>query len=265
MRILPVDPARGILRPGGPQTQNPAYFAVPNGLVGYWGFDPDCLDFTNNLAFDLAANGNNTANLLGTPKPSFANGQVGGALSFDGANSYVQTINNGAISGSAARSASFWAQNNLASISTNHYPFSLNGLTTGANALFAMRLDGTSSTWKFTDGSTARDTTIGLTTTWVHVCVTLDGSKVLNIYINGKITAVANVTLASINTTAGQVTFGGLGFTLGALSQPWSGLIDNVKLWNRALDPWEVVLDYQAGLAGRRDAGPNLPQYLDVA
>src|ERR1700682_1128915 len=77
---------RGLLLPGHVGNTPPSAFAVPNGLVGYWGFDADCLDFTQGLAFDLSGNGN-TGTF--TASPTLAQGQVGQALLFDGSTQYV--------------------------------------------------------------------------------------------------------------------------------------------------------------------------------
>lgn len=52
--MLQFESASGLLMPGGPQTSRHNCFAVPDGLYGYWGFDTDCMDFTNNIAINLA-------------------------------------------------------------------------------------------------------------------------------------------------------------------------------------------------------------------
>lgn len=52
--MLSFDPSAGLIVPGGPQSFRPCNFAVPFGLRAYYGLSSDCLDFTNNLAKNIA-------------------------------------------------------------------------------------------------------------------------------------------------------------------------------------------------------------------
>src|ERR1035437_3896283 len=92
----------------------PAAFAIPNGLVGYWGFDADCMDVTQGLAFDLSGN-NNTGTLAASPP--LAQGQVGQALKFDGSTTYVN-CGSSALLNPAAMSMTAWV--NMSAL-TNAY------------------------------------------------------------------------------------------------------------------------------------------------
>ena len=69
--------------------------ALLNGLVGWWKFD----EGSGTVAYDSSGNGNN-GNL--TNGPTWTTGKVGGALSFDGENDYVdvpsiQSVNGGGV------------------------------------------------------------------------------------------------------------------------------------------------------------------------
>src|ERR1035437_5264780 len=72
---------RGLLLPGHVSPAPPSAFAVPNGLVGYWGFDADCMDLTNARALDLSGNGNHGTLIA---SPTVAPGQICNALNCNG-------------------------------------------------------------------------------------------------------------------------------------------------------------------------------------
>lgn len=80
------------------------------GLVGYWKFD----EGSGSTAYDNSGNGGNgnlctSGTCPGASPPSYVVGKVGpGALSFDGATNYVQTINTSNIPGSGDFSVNFW-------------------------------------------------------------------------------------------------------------------------------------------------------------
>jgi hypothetical protein len=70
----------GVLSYGSNQALSPLYNT--SGLVGYWPFD----EGTGTIAYDKSGNNNNGTLLNG---PTWTSGKVGGALSFDGVNDYV--------------------------------------------------------------------------------------------------------------------------------------------------------------------------------
>lgn len=261
--VLPFDGARGILKPGGPQTLNPAYFAVPNGLVGYWGFDPDCLDFTNSLAFDLSGNGK-TGTLSGATKPTFANGQVGGALTFNGTNSYVDC---GLTTGNFTGPFSYAAWVNAAATSGSPVVMG-SGFLNAVNRVQTLAINPDAAhankmEFQIFNGvqHVAVSTANVLTGVWEHWVGVCTGSQIL-LYRNGALdNAITDSTLPSLTTKrfligANDVNAGAANF--------WNGSIDDARPYNRALDPWEVIQLYQAGLAGRRDAGVLLPQSAEL-
>ena len=60
--------------------------SLQNGLVGWWKFD----EGSGTVAYDSSGNGND-GNL--TNGPTWATGKIGGALSFDGVDDYVELDN----------------------------------------------------------------------------------------------------------------------------------------------------------------------------
>jgi hypothetical protein len=257
---------RGLVKPGGLQTQLPANFAVPQGLVGYWGFDPDCLDFTNNLATDMV--GANTGSLLGATKPALANGIISGSLLFDGSTSYAASGGNADIIGAAPRSVSIWA--NPTSVAS------------GSKYLFCWGVDSARNAFAVTFGTGGAgiayvytNTTDWFTATgavaanvWTHVAVTYNGGAAqtadnIKLYLNGLKASLSFIGggVGALNTTNSPINFG---TNILHSASFFPGQLDDARIYNRALDPWEITVLYQAGLSGRRDAGQNMPQWTEV-
>jgi len=136
---------------------------------------------------------------------------------------------NSDINGSEVRTIMFWMRGITDNYLGNSYMMSLNSLTGGANAMFALRITSTTDTIVFTDGAAARDTGVNVTTNWQHVCVVLDGSKNLYIYVDGQTTSVNGVTLSSINTLAGKPCWFNVSVGNGA---EWQGYLDDCRIFN---------------------------------
>lgn len=76
---------------------------------------------------------------------------------------------------------------------------------------------------------------------WQHVCITYDGA-VLRMYYNGKMEKESKVT-RTIRHTDTPLTIGS--GNDGYADYPWSGKIDDVRIYNRALNSKEVAALYQ--------------------
>jgi hypothetical protein len=77
--------------------------------------------------------------------------------------------------------------------------------------------------------------------TWTHIAATYDGTT-LRLFVNGVQTSTKAVT-GSIKTSTGALRFGGNT----SWSDEWfSGLIDEVRLYNRALTAAEIQTDMAA-------------------
>lgn len=232
----------GISLPGQIRPNPPADFAVPNGMVGYWGFDADCLDFTNNFAFDLSGNGN-----IGTlvSAPTLAPGQVGDALQFNGSNTNVKLASQPI--GATALTIAVWV-NLPGSYGGNNARIFDNGTTLLSQGTAWSMIAGGGSTTLY-----AADTLAG--GVWRHLCSTVTAAGIVNNYFNGALSGTAN---QSSGAPAAGTTTACIG-NRNAGDRASSAALDDFRIYNRALDPWEVLTLYQAGLAGRRDAGDQLP------
>jgi len=83
---------------------------------------------------------------------------------------------------------------------------------------------------------------------WVHVAVSFETPALtLRLYINGQPSTVVSNS-AALRAPAGL--FEVCGFENG--NQPWSGLIDELKVWNRALSAAEIQSEFRQAGGGRR-------------
>lgn len=251
---------RGLLLPGHVRPVLPSQFAVPNGLVGYWGLDPDCLDLNRGLALDLSGNGK-TGTLINSP--TLTQGMVGTALNFASASS--QSANLGlipAIGGATYATISGWIwRGSTANIVGIGFA---SGSTTNRFGFFWYS-DGNIYCYATTGGtsfSTSGTPLAGVG--WHYISLVFNGnSTLLNMYIDG-IAAYSSAIGPSVlpaSATLGNFTIGGDGVSFGPNID---GAVDDLRLYAgppaAGLDPWGVQTLYRAGLAGRRDAGvPLLP------
>lgn len=102
------------------------------------------------------------------------------------------------------------------------------------------------------DDSAVEDYTIDTATatianTWTHVVGSYDGS-VMRLYVNGSLEASKNIglnlDLANSERYMGEQ-------PSGTIERHFDGTIDDVRVYNRALKPWEVHEIYQWGTGGR--------------
>src|SRR2546423_591320 len=88
--------------------------------------------------------------------------------------------------------------------------------------------------------------TVFLTNTWYHVAMTYDGTLApasrVNVYVNGLLDKTASETSASIPNYASSLTLAKLAGT----TSYFSGALDNVRIYNRALSSAEVLNIYTA-------------------
>jgi hypothetical protein len=204
--------------------------ASPN-LVGAWGFDEP------SGATTVDASGQANTGTINGPARTTA-GKFGGALSFDGINDWVTVPDANTLDLTTGMTLEAWvrpvATGSLwRTVLLKEQPSSL------IYALYAA--DGTGR--PATDGFTTSDVGLSGTSatplnTWTHLAATYDRTT-LRLYVNA--TQVATRALAgSIRTSTGPLRIGGNG----TWSDEWfSGLIDEVRVYNRALAATEIQAD----------------------
>ena len=249
-------PGVGLYLPGTVRHTPPSDFAVPNGLVSYWGFDHDCISGAS--ALDLTNNAR-TGTLYNAPPR--VQGKIGGALSFNGTNQYLAVPNTGPNTPTVSMAA--WVYPTTATQPAYSVILSRDYATPRANpyVTFSLNANNGSTNYycvtKALSGSANGYLDSGVAVVanlWIFVAATYDGSA-LRTYINGVLTN---------NWADPSGTFYSNGLlSVAAASDgaaPFAGYVDDARIYNRALNASEVLTLYQAGLAGRRDGGgPTLP------
>lgn len=211
------------------------------GLVGYWSFE----EGTGTKAGDMSGNGN-TGTLTNMAENDWVNGKLGKALDFDGSNDYVGLFSN-PLSSMSASSAAMWIKlNNLLLGSGGYSPTFLNLYTdTNNNLRIAHDEAGPGRiVVSYISGGTqrGRQTSAGKVTanSWYHIAYTFDGTN-LKIYING----IVSDESAQSWGVGGVNLIGSRDATTGAIN----GTMDEVRIYNRALEQSEITALYNSGLA----------------
>jgi hypothetical protein len=210
------------------------YAGTTGGPRTFWGFD----DGAGTTAADSSGT-INTGSLVNSP--TWTTGKVGSALSFNGTNQYVEGVR-AAVKTDASFSVAAWAY--LTSKGTFRTVVSQEG---SAMSNFWLQYNVNTDRWAFTftdaDNTsagyfTATDTVVPTVNTWHHLTGTYDSSaQQIKLYVNGALKATSAFT-ATWNATG--VLAVGRGKWGGYNGDFWSGMIDDVRLYQRALSATEV-------------------------
>ncbi|MFA5996288.1 MAG: LamG-like jellyroll fold domain-containing protein [Candidatus Paceibacterota bacterium] len=213
------------------------------GLVGAWTFD----EGTGTKANDSSGT-RNTGTLSGTTLPSWTTGKLGKALLFGiSGTSYVSGGTNLGLSGDFSGTASAWIKRATGSSGTFQAVFVAGSAATLQS--FGLGINGGSDgdvTIQF-NGGKGRYSAGGLIplNTWTHIAVTKTAGAIestSHLYINGvEVTQTGGQTgtpnfVAGIN-NIGKWTTNGYEF---------NGLIDDVRVYNRALSAAEIAALYRS-------------------
>ncbi|MHC4153385.1 MAG: S8 family serine peptidase [Planctomycetota bacterium] len=219
--------------------------------VAHWGFD----EGDGNTAYDSA--GNNDGNIYGA---QWTTGQINGALDFNGVADYVQIADSPELSfnGTEPFSVSLWFER-LSDMPDNEYLLAKGFRGDPENTNYALIIWDSDNTlrwfWEYGSGTNVSlsggITSIGR---WYHAVGVWNG-KTQIIYVNGtekKAVVPAGMPDSSANR---PVVIGGVK----AGTSPavyFNGIIDDVRVYDRALAAQEIWQLYQDGL-GPKAFGPN--------
>ena len=206
------------------------------GPVGFWHFD----EGSGTTTADASGNGNTGTLVNGVTWTTTAHS--GRALSFDGNDDYVIVYDSGhpeldltdQLTITAWIRLNGWGEGTFGRIIDKNYDNTY---------MFYVR-SASSSTSLGIDNSYSASTTALSLGTWYHVAVTFNMSAASNQirhYVNGNPAGTGSRTIA-IPTSTDNLYIGN-SYTTGST---FSGIIDEVKIWNRALTATEIVADYNS-------------------
>lgn len=198
-----------------------------NGLVAAYGFG----EGSGTTVFDSSGK-NNTGTISGATWTTA--GRYGGALSFNGSNSVVTVSNSATLNLSSGMTLEAWV-----------YPNALNAqkwmsiiykpVTTSSTVDFV--LHGSSYTTEVPCVGVSLSTTnlsgtsVLPVNTWSHLAGTYNGTNMV-LYVNGIVVATEPMS-GTIATSSQSLSFG----------VNWNGLIDEIRIYNYALNPIQIQLD----------------------
>jgi Concanavalin A-like lectin/glucanases superfamily len=209
----------------------------PAGLVSWWPGEGNADDIQDSNPGVL--NGGVT----------FAAGKVGQAFSFNGVNQFVQVPDASSLDPTAEATLDAWVKFNQLPSAAGHIMQIAAKAGVGRDLDLQAETDNKFHFFVAAGGSSAVvSTTVIVTGRWYHVAATYKATDRIQLYIDGVLegtTLIPGVTRQA----------NGDPFTIGA-SYVWhgrffNGLIDEVDLFNRALDATEIQAIFDAGSAGK--------------
>jgi hypothetical protein len=207
--------------------------------IAHWKFD----EGKGNIAYDSSGNGNN-GTLVNDP--TWVQGKFGSALSFDGVDDYV---NVGSIY-SPYMSIEAWIYPRDLTKSYNAIIGRWQGVSGKYSYELSGRPDDSVALVISTNGTNiieCKSVTILQINNWYHIVGTFDGMNI-KIYVNGKLENTCPVS-GTIYNSGDSTLIGATRTGTGASAYNWNGLIDDVRIYNYARTPEQILQDYNAGLS----------------
>ncbi len=221
---------------------------IKTGLIGHWGFD----EGTGTVTYDESGNGNNGTLVGGPTWQSTSTCKESYCLGFNGSSTYVVNNNGGFLpAGASARTITFWSY----PLPSGSYPIVIAygcssegyGCSDSGQGKYIAVEVGTS--WGFrVDAETCGIVGPSLPASqqaWHFFSVVFNGDNTVTFYIDGmnKSTVTAPCTINTVN---------GNGFSIGAGRWGYyNGLLDDIRVYNRALTASEIDQLYNSNVFRR--------------
>ncbi|MDP2703995.1 MAG: LamG-like jellyroll fold domain-containing protein [bacterium] len=204
--------------------------APEEGLRAYWKLD----ESAGSVVHDFAGGGFRGAVFGAVPGASC---RAGGCLSFDGAGDYVTFLDAAGLNLSSALTVSSWILPNTIPTSPD------TGIVSKGGLRYALTYDASGEARFYIGDSTNRVQAPVSPGTWHHILGSFDGAspnRLMSLYVDGELVATG--------TSAFSVTGASGDFLLGRYgSSYFDGLLDDVRVYDRALTPLETQDLYQSG------------------
>lgn len=214
------------------------------GPVGYWNFE----EGTGSVVNDVSGYGN-VGTWNGTLGNQWISGKIGKAGNFNGIDNYVNVPYNNSLKLADNGSISLWFKPTTLSAGT-HNVISYGGVSYASGYLINQIGSGLNIYWlSLSPSIDLSASTIFTRSTWYHIEL-VNNNGGLSIYVNGILRGTGN-SGGSINSN--------LATKIGADTANWftNGQIDDVKIYNYARTPEQVLQDMHGGVLG--DSGARLP------
>jgi len=212
------------------------------GLVGWWTMNEGTGTVTT---ADLSGNGN-TGYL--TNSPAWTNGVVGGALKFNGSSTSIQT----SLNTSNYLQITYCAWVKYVSSANIASGFIATSDGASGNGGFGLATDGSGKFYAACNNGYQGTTTSIVTNTWYFVCGSATNTKAGNVflYING---VIRTDPVTNLITSVGNYTPLSIGMrSVGVNPNYTSAIIDDVRIYNRALSSDEILKLYNGGYGSQK-------------
>lgn len=224
---------------------------VTSGLVGEWKFDEDAAS-TSTTTYDATGN-NNNGTLVNSPARATSTCKISNCLSFDGISNYVNFAASSALNVTGNQTVSLWVKSDTAIANADIAGRWLSSVDN--KKVWRLRTDSTYLTFRVSaDGVTnSADATTTISSVvdgnLHHIAAVYDGSAIA-VYVDGTLrgsTAYSGGLFSNVNTILRV----GASSSGGAIAAYFKGLIDDVRIYNRALSADEVKRLYNSNVYSR--------------
>jgi hypothetical protein len=207
-------------------------------LVGLWTFD----EGSGSIAYDYSGN-NATGTLISSP--IWSNGKIGsGSLNFTGAG-FVKIPNTSGINSiTSIATVSVWIKTSSTAEQEVFSAFSSPSSQTGYQA--QILAGGQASLWDNSKGNLTENTTIIDDGNWHQMVAVWNGTNRL-IYVDGILATSGTETTFTTSPYDNQIGTQCSGAGSTSCSGSVNGLIDNVRVYNRALSATQIAAMYNGG------------------
>jgi len=249
-RALSADEVKALYRSGEVAKNVSQDNKLTSGLVGYWSFDGNKMGTTS--AWDVSGNGNTGWLINGAKKVA---GKIGQALKFDGVDDYVQLGNVNPVAGATGLTMSAWVYRTANELNgsilvkwcDNCTGRALYLALSGSNVFAAVKGANGNSLY----GNSTGDAVSVLK--WHHIVAEWSAASptIWKVYVDGVLQGFSYTVQASIDAIGAEAA----PLTIGVRQNAWAGsfigffngLIDDVRVYNRALSPDEIKRLYNMG------------------
>ncbi|HNS21565.1 MAG TPA: LamG domain-containing protein [Sedimentisphaerales bacterium] len=237
-------------------TVRPAFAKTDANRVGWWKLDDEGSDY----AVDSSGYDNYGTRYGGA---AFVDGWQGEALSFDGTDDYIVCGNDASLMNVESVSVSAWIQlgifdgdRKIVSNQNNSSGGYKLGVYTNNKVEFEVRDSSNASTLnRAVEGGTTLKKN-----TWYHVVGVYEKGMAIRTYVNGALDREL-ATASVVGTSAAQVTIGREAYNS---TYYWLGLMDDVRIYNKALTANEVAEVMLGDLSLASDPQPAVDASVDI-